>query len=207
MNAPTDDEPGSSDAPAGAHSVGETLSEHERRAQRKEQKTHEKQKTEDAHGRTRTRSSIVTWCCLACVTVAIMLAFFMFYAPTKPYVDHPVHWHATLQLEICGKARNLPHTGPGEHHKGLPLIHTHDDNTIHVEGGPIMRPEDVSLGTFMDGLGVAFDADRIMEYKNGDRCPDSEAPGKLRMYVNGEESNLFRDYITKDGDELKIVFR
>jgi len=122
-----------------------------------------------------------------------------------PFATQPIHWHAKLEMEICGKIMHLPRTGAGEHHKGLPLLHTHDDDLIHVEGQP-MKEEDIMLGRFMDAIEVPFDKDKFFDKKNGDICDNTGKPGTLKIYINEKESDLFRDYVSKNGDTVKLVF-
>ena len=181
-------------------------SKHEQHAREKEKREQEKQALLLAQQRRRQRKRVVIWIISIILFGGVLGYFLMNYTPKKPYVDHEIHWHATLDLEICGQHRDLPRTGIGEHHKGLPLLHTHDDNTIHVEGGPIRKPEDISLGVFMDAIEVKFGTDTLMEHKNGDTCTGSSEPGNLSMYINDEKSDLFRNYIVHDGDKIKLVF-
>lgn len=123
----------------------------------------------------------------------------------KPFTTGPVHWHVKLDMSICNQIRHLPRIPAGMGHLGTPLLHTHDDDIIHVEGQPF-KPEDVMLGRFMDAVGVPFDKDRFFEKKNGDICENTGKPGILKMYLNGKETDLFRNYVAKNGDKIKLVF-
>lgn len=142
------------------------------------------------------------------VLLAVLGLGYWFYSTTRnyegAYTKGDVHWHADLKMSICGAFRDLPRVGIGEHHKGLPLLHTHDDNVIHVEG-QIFKKEDVSLGTFMDAIGVPFSETELLDKKNGDACPDGSV-GKVQMFLNGQPSTQFRNYITKDGDKVELRF-
>jgi len=122
----------------------------------------------------------------------------------------PVHWHADVEIEICGQPYFLP-TAEGLSNKvGENLVHTHEDMRIHVEG-PVMEPADASLGTFFQTQGIPFSQTQIADKKNGDLCPDGR-PGKVRMYVNGMESIAFEKHIiapypdVPPGDFIKITF-
>lgn len=182
------------------------LSEHEQREQAKAEREQQKEELQRAQQSQRQRQKLVKQTAIALIILAVIVyAIFSLRTP-PPYVSREVHWHATVEIELCGKSTDLPRIGAGQHHKGLPLLHTHDDNTIHVEGGPIQNAEDVSLGAFMDAIGVDFDKDKIMSYKTGDKCSNSTTPGTLKMYINGKETDKFRNYITNNGDKIKITF-
>ena len=141
----------------------------------------------------------------------LVLAALAWYAATtmrssSSYTSGEVHWHALLEMQICGKNVNLPRLGDGEHHLGLPLLHTHDDNTIHVEG-QVFRKEDIVLGKFMDAVGVPFSTTQLFDKHNGDVCPGTDEPGVLRMSVDNKPSADFRDYViqpTTDGNKQVI---
>ena len=117
----------------------------------------------------------------------------------KTYTAGEVHWHAYIDLNICGEKKDLPcltetsGTVHGEEFCGTPMLHHHYDNIMHIEGR-IKNKEDIALGKFFDAINVTFDKDKILDKKNGDLCPDGK-PGKLKMYVNGQPRNDFRDYI------------
>lgn len=129
--------------------------------------------------------------------------------PTTTYTDRPVHWHMALELEMCGEHRDLP--GPQDGRMvGIPLYHHHGDNTWHVEGRTIAQ-DDIKLGRFFDEHEIAFDKDRLMEKVNGDPCAEGGQPGQVKMFVNGEPNNEFRDYILKPTEnsrdqQIRIVF-
>ena len=87
-------------------------------------------------------------------------------------------------------------------------MHTHDDNTLHIEG-LIQKKEDIVLGLFFDVIEVPFDKDRIMDVKNGDLCDGK--PGVLKMYVNDQPRTDFRDYVPVAVEDarkqvIKLVF-
>ncbi len=137
--------------------------------------------------------------------------------PEATYTAAPVHWHAKIDIEVCGEKRDLP--GPKDGSKGGPdeLHHHHGDNTWHIEGR-ILRKEDIALGTFFDAMNIPFDRDRIMEKKNGDLCSPANKvaaipgkPGSVKMFVNGKPNDQFRDFVgqyTQNGDDnvIKISF-
>ncbi len=114
-----------------------------------------------------------------------------------------VHWHVKLDIQMCGENRDLPRIPPGQHHLGTSLLHTHDDNIIHVEG-TITQTTDLTLGEFMDVLGLDFSETEFMGKSNGDTC--GGVAGKWKMLLNGEESSLFRSYTIHDGDTVSLIF-
>lgn len=128
---------------------------------------------------------------------------------TTTYTDAPVHWHAAFEVELCGKKQDFSSYGGAGHHAGLPLLHTHGDGVIHIEGR-IIEKQDIALGRFFDAIDVPFDRDRIMDKKNGDECSPGK-PGQVKMFVNGEPNTEFRDFVGKytekgEDTQIRIVF-
>ena len=124
----------------------------------------------------------------------------------------PIHTHALLNITICGQHFDLPKATQfednGEPFRGTALLHTHDDNIIHIEG-LIQKKEDIALGRFFDAIEIPFDKDKLMDVKTGDLCDGK--PGVLKMYVNDQPRTDFRDYIlasTQDARQqvIKLVF-
>ncbi len=151
---------------------------------------------------------IITWT----IVIALIGGFIWLFIPSDrdningnfAYVGKEVHWHTDVEVYLCGEKRDFPRTGVGEHFKGLPLLHTHDDNRIHVEGY-VKNEGDVLLGKFFDAIKVPFDNETIYEYKNGGMCNDGKE-NKARMLVNGQESFEFRSHVIKDGDRLIVRY-
>lgn len=185
----------------------EPISPHEQKEQEKAQKQVAKELAQREEEKRKQTQKLAKQGFIALLVLAVITYIIFSIKTPEPYVNREIHWHATIELELCDKHVDLPRISVGQHHKGLPLLHTHDDNTIHVEGGPIQNAEDISLGEFMDAIGVDFDKARIMNYKTGDNCPNSTTPGKLTMYLNDKETDSFRNYITKNGDKIKITFK
>ncbi len=126
--------------------------------------------------------------------------------PAEPpfAVGNPIHWHAKLDITICGKVRDdLLKLGQATH-AGSPALHTHGDNTIHIETNIIRKAEDIALGKFFNNVNLKFDKDKLLDKKNGDLCDGK--PGQVKMSVNGKESTAFRDFVPTDGDEIKLSF-
>ncbi|GEM_PF-5539217 len=135
------------------------------------------------------------------IVVIILLAIFagalLIFAPESELskempIGTQIHAHALLNITICGVHKDLPKHSEKEHYLGLPLLHTHDDNIMHIEG-VVVKKEDVNLGAFFDAIKVKFDSGKIMNVKNGDKC--GTMPAKLKMFVNGRPSEQFREYI------------
>ncbi len=137
------------------------------------------------------------------VAFALLFCFAVYKTITKapPTASElPVHWHAPITYEICGEEVLFKEK---EMHT---LLHGHGDGKIHVEG--IVPYEGASrLALFFEATGIAFSRTQIGDRKNGDLCPGSTTPGKVRFYVNGKENFEFGDYVVKDADVIKVEFK
>lgn len=110
-----------------------------------------------------------------------------------------VHWHANLRILVCGDERKIPVN------KGEPLLHTHRDaNRIHIEG-LIQGPSDVTLGKFMNAVGVPFSETQVFDITNGEGC--NGQPGVWKMTVNDASSEEFENYAINDGDNIELIFK
>jgi hypothetical protein len=127
----------------------------------------------------------------------------MWTKPPLPQVGD--HWHAMLEIDICGKREPPLPRSPGG-------IHSHgNEYRIHIH--PASRAESgtqSNLGGFFDGLELRFTNAAIElpgghVYTEGDPCPDGR-PGKLEVRVNGRESGDPRSYVPRDGDHIQIRF-
>ena len=192
------------------------LSKHERRElQRKEREEVRTERDAEHELKERRKSHLwmgITICCL--VVFAVVVGWLYLNRP-ETYTDTEVHWHALVDISLCGEHKELPcgketpGTVHGKNFCGEHLMHHHFDNTIHMEG-LIQKKEDIALGKFFDTISVPFDKDKIMDKKNGDLCPDGR-PGVLKMYVNDQPRADFRDYVpsaTQDARQqiIKLVF-
>ncbi len=112
--------------------------------------------------------------------------------------NYPIHWHPHLRIVINGEEQIIPaNIGiTGSRHEP---IHTHEiDGIIHVENtNP--TPENMRLAYFFRIWGKKFSKDCIFEFCNSEE-------GTVKFYVNGKESDLFENYIYRDGDELLIEY-
>ena len=158
-----------------------------------------------------TAKKVIFW---IIVLVTVYVSLTIFYQTININITSwskgPVHWHADVDIEICGEPYFLPTIEGFRNQVGAELVHTHEDMRIHVEG-PVMEPEEASLGNFFDMQGIPFSATEIADKKNGDICPDGK-PSKVRMFVNGKENAEFDKYIISPypdvppGDLIKITF-
>ena len=150
------------------------------------------------------------WLAFALIFLVVCSTGIMWLAQRgKTYSRGEVHWHAYIDLNICGQKVDLPCPETsgivhGEEYCGTPMLHHHRDNTLHIEGR-IKKKEDIALGKFFDAINETFDKDKILDKKNGDLCPDGR-PGLVKMYVNGQPRTDFRDYIPfASQDERKQI--
>ncbi len=80
---------------------------------------------------------------------------------------------------------------------GMAPTHTHDaSGTIHVESTVV---RDYTLGDFFNVWGVTFTDTCIM-----DKCNDGTKT--VKMFVNGQPSSEFRNYVMKDHDDIVIQY-
>ena len=123
-----------------------------------------------------------------------------------------VHWHADVEVMICGEEVELEESHSFLSDKvGTSEMHHHGDMRIHVEGVVNSR-EDATVGAFFDALNQDFTSTSILEHKNGDVCPGTGKPGQVKMFINDIENFEFRDHEiahwtdVPPGDKIKIVF-
>jgi len=146
--------------------------------------------------------------------VTIFFSLFIFISTLttnmQSWTRGPVHWHADLNIEICGEEFLLPSSKGWQNKVGTNLLHTHNDNRMHIEG-VIMEREDATLGKFLGEQGIPFSSEQIADMKNGYLCNDG-LPGKVQLYVNGEKNLEYEDYLISPyatvppGDKIRIVF-
>jgi hypothetical protein len=124
------------------------------------------------------------------------------------YSSGQVHWHADLELFVCGE--NIPLPSPlstkvahGQSYIGTPLMHSHGGTQIHVEG-TVSKAKDITLGKFMTSLGLDFTQTQLLDKSNGDFCGDTE--GKVKLFVNGIDSDTLSDEVIVDDRKYEIRF-
>ena len=185
------------------HLNSDTTSHDRKETERKEREEHRK-KEEAARESVKARKSLA-WKALAAILI-LALGYWVYikiaYAE-KPFTSGEVHWHTKLDLSICGHPKNLPRAPAGSSHLGNILLHTHDDDIVHVEGH-VLKKDEIRLGEFFDAINVPFGKDRFFDKKNGDLCDGK--PGMVKMWVDDKESQEFRDLLALDGQKVKISF-
>ena len=203
----------------------ERVSRHEARRQRREQRKQERQEPDKAAER---RKKLLLYGLFGVVAIlAIYATGFLivpFFTPAdaiqRQLADVPnsfVHWHADVDIVVCGEERTLPEATPGND-IGSPEMHTHDkqenlrslpgtdgNGLIHSEGNFNTNPIEHTMGRFMDYMNIPFTNTSVYEFSNGDACPDGKQ-GMLRMLLNGQNSTLFRDHVPHDGDLIQLEF-
>lgn len=181
-----------------------SLSSHERKDLERKERGEQRRKEQESH-EAGARKKKLFWRILAGVIIlGIAYGFYWSYTTReKPFTAGEVHWHTALEMSICGKHKNLPRVLPGAGHLGEVLLHTHDDDIVHVEGR-VYKQEQITLGAFFDAINVPFGEDRFFEKKNNDLCDGK--PGKVKMWLDGKESTAFRNLLVLDGQKVKIAF-
>ena len=141
------------------------------------------------------------------IVIVIWFAFVILFGE-KPFSDGQVHWHADLSIELCGENILLPKPTGGSVHGqpfiGTPIMHLHSEPKIHLEG-VIQKKEDITLENFMGIVGLNFKNNELLNYKNGDNCPDNST-GTVKLLVNGIENPAIADKSIVDGESYELVF-
>ena len=183
------------------------LTKHER----KQLKKTERLESERASGERKRQENFLKNAGMAILALAVVaaIAFFALQGnANRPKLDTRgisfplvnVHWHATPHIFLCGGERLIP-TPPETN----PLLHTHEDRLIHIEGS-VSGPELITLERFFDGLDIKFSETEIWGKKNGDICENSVNAGNVSMKVNGQPNAEFQNFVPKDGDVIEIRF-
>ena len=100
----------------------------------------------------------------------------------------PVHWHADFEAWDCGHKLDLISPKGMSNEVGTPVVHSHGDGRIHIEG-VIVQHSDASLGRFFTAVGgdlhsglLRFPTDSGMAVvKDGDAC--NGGAGTLQVFV------------------------
>lgn len=185
----------------------ENLSRHERQELKRQQRDQQREQSEHVKSSKEQRKKTIMWSLVGIAVIAVITAIILLpknesSQPKEPYSKGQVHWHATLKVFVCGEEKLMP-APTGEHHLGLPLLHTHEDRLIHIEG-VVWNSEEIALGRYMEVIGQNFKDDELLDKKNGDLCNDQ--PGKVKLFVNGKENSGLTQYVIKDGDEYILRF-
>jgi hypothetical protein len=149
--------------------------------------------------------------------LAILVVYTFVFAPPVPAQNSSwytqqgvgVHWHARLDMEVCGNEVEFPYAPSGTQgvHDGM---HSHNDGIIHMEfSRGVKKAEDVSIGAYFRTLKYNLteysfqDPESRKTWVNGDQCPDGRK-GKVTITVNGEPATP--EYVLgnfTEGDGLK----
>lgn len=123
-----------------------------------------------------------------------------------------VHWHADLEIIICGEEIKLKEAESSFSNKvGGAEVHHHEDMRIHVEGVVNSR-EEATLGYFFDSIKEDFTQTSILRYENDYVCQNTGRPGSVKMFVNNIQNYEFKNYEISHytdippGDKIKIIF-
>jgi hypothetical protein len=142
------------------------------------------------------------------ILLTLALIFFGLFAGIETAADNktagePVHWHAAISYEACGKdlAVDDRYKSSGEE----PLLHGHNDGDVHVEG-VIIDIKQVNLQQFFQNADLNISADHLLTYKNGDTCPLNITPGAVHFIVDGTEVADPSQIIIADDQTIKVSF-
>ncbi len=186
------------------------MTRRERRELKEQKKEQERLGKEKQFAMKEKRKSILIWSSVAVLVVLLGYATFSLSSSggkeqpdySDPYSKGQVHWHAVLRVFVCGEEKLMP-APIGESHLGQPLLHTHEDRRIHIEG-VVQRPEEITLGKYMTVIGQTFKDDELLEKKNGDLCDGK--PGKVKLLVDEKESADLTQHVIKDGESYELRF-
>lgn len=150
------------------------------------------------------KKKLLMWS-ITSVAILAIIGFFIFLfsgETTGPFSGGEVHWHASVKVLLCGIQQSLPAPQPNAH-LGSPLLHTHDDKQIHVEG-TVWKAEDITLGKYMSAIGLTFTNDKLLDKENGDLC-DGKL-GKVKLFVDGKENTELASYVIHDKESYELRF-
>lgn len=114
------------------------------------------------------------------------------------------HWHASLDVYVCGEKQPQFPFFPGS-------FHSHGDGVIHLHP-ETQRDEGAqnNLAKYFSGAGAVLTNTSLRMpggtlLRNGDPCPDGQ-PGQVRILVNGEPHPLGEAYVPQNGARVRIEF-
>ncbi len=157
------------------------------------------------------------------VISAPILLSTMYLVAATVYLDYrswsggPVHWHADYEIWACGQEYVLAHSQGLDNKVGTPLVHTHDDKRIHVEG-VLLEPEQASLGYYFSQVGGQFNDTTLtlptdngtLTWQDGDPCDGR--PAQWHVFIDGRLIGNASAYrispytLVPPGDQIKFVF-
>ncbi len=182
------------------------LSKHELKEQKRSEKEDSRSHDLKQHYKKKLTKKVIGWAIFAIIILGILFLFYRAINISKnfqPYTSGTVHWHADFNVKLCGQELDFSNLGGEAHHVGLPLLHTHGDNKVHIEGA-ISRPEEITIGRFFDAIGNKFTSTNFDDYTNdNDKCGGDN---KIKFFVNSQENLQFENYVLKDGDIVGIIY-
>ena len=121
----------------------------------------------------------------------------------------PVHWHADFEIWNCGEAIDLIDSTGLSNRVGIPVLHEHGDNKIHVEG-IVVEKSHADLHSFFEAVGgsltnnyFAVSTNKgIIEMRNGDLC--NGVAGKLQAFIYKTENNVVKQEKLENFDEYVL---
>lgn len=150
------------------------------------------------------------WIVAALVAGVLLWKFFVWVSAPLPEgtINKTVHWHSNVNIEICGKSMGLIDDFGGREEIGDEIAHLHRDDggakRIHIEGF-VNNGSDITLGRAFDTIGVKFDTTHIRDKENGKGCDDGNEH-QVRMSVDGQPNQEFRDHIMRDEEHVLITY-
>ena len=148
----------------------------------------------------------------------IYLSGFTIYETFTSETRGPVHWHADYQVIACSEQLDLIDPKFPSNKIGSPLFHEHNDDRIHIEG-TVKNLEEITLNRYFEIISGELEnnhlvyqtENNIINYENGDTCPDG-TKGALKVYINGKKEENYEDYViypdsrVPSGDCIIILF-
>ena len=142
------------------------------------------------------------------VALVLLVYWIVSAAGQETYTPWQVHWHAGLAISICGKPIPLPSPEGGLVHGqpfvGTPFMHLHAEPLIHIEG-LVRKKEDITLGRFMESIGMPFNAILLLDHTNGNLCANGR-PGAVTLLVNGASNPELDQKVIVDGEQYELRF-
>ncbi len=204
----------------------EKLTTHEEREQKRQQKEEMKKAEHEKLKNERLKKKVATYGGASLGIVAVLAAIFFLGSNAGVVAgeynlsgvpDGFVHWHADVDIVLCGKEIALMEPAIGDL-IGTENMHAHDksanlaslpgsdgNGVLHSEGMVKSQPEEHTLKRFMDHMNIRpFGSTELLQYRNGDLCDGSE--GMVKLFVNGQRRHDFDTYIPRNRDFIRLEF-
>jgi hypothetical protein len=118
------------------------------------------------------------------------------------------HIDVYVTLKIWGEEKTLPFEQgdltKSHLHAQKNKVHWHSLIPVDPRKKLLENHGPLTLGQLFEDLGIPFDRDRILGVKNGDVGPSGK-PGVLKMFVNGQPNDQFRDYVRQPNDHIDFI--